>query len=147
MASLDRNEEAVAAADEGLATPQAQQPDYTSVRLELLGARARGLAGLLRYAEAEPVFAQIVDMNKAAFGFESPQSRYWRYQRAQLMDWMGQLEEAHAEIERLLNVPASGGRAPDGVDCGSSRVVEDRESAARYRLVASPEPGQVGCLR
>jgi predicted Ser/Thr protein kinase len=112
MASLDRNEEAVAAADEGLATPQAQQPDYTSVRLELLGARARGLAGLLRYAEAEPVFAQIVDMNKAAFGFESPQSRYWRYQRAQLMDWMGQLEEAHAEIERLLNVPASGAEHP-----------------------------------
>ena len=107
LASLDRSDESLAAADKGLAHAYLQLPEGATLRQDLLGTRARGLAGLRRYAEAEPALAQVIDGVVDKFGFEHSLTRYWRYRRIEVLGWMGRLDDANVEIEALLGTPAS----------------------------------------
>jgi predicted Ser/Thr protein kinase len=112
LATLGRNDEALAATDRGLAHPLAQAPDHVTVRNEMQGVRARALTGLQRYAEAEPSIVQVIATNGSIFGPEHANTRYWRYRRAELLDWMGRLDEASAEMQQLTTVAASSDEHP-----------------------------------
>lgn len=108
LASLDRNEEAVALLDKALTHPYLDRPEGATRRQALLGTRARGLAGLYRYVEAESAMTEVIGYVVAQLGKEHSHTRYWRYRRIQILDWMGRLDEAHKEIETLLATPPSG---------------------------------------
>lgn len=112
LATLERNDEALATADRGVAHPFAQSADYATVRSELQGVRARALTGLQRYAEAEPALDQVIAVAGASFGPAHNSTRYWRYRRVQLLDAMGRLDEARAEIQTLLTQAASSDEHP-----------------------------------
>ena len=112
FASLDRNQEALASADQALADPFLKSADGRELGNELLGARARGLMGLHRYVEAEAAMRQVIQDGTQALGFEHSSIRYWRYRRVQVLVQVGRLDEARAEIEKLLQVPASGTEQP-----------------------------------
>ncbi|TAH40521.1 MAG: serine/threonine protein kinase [Gammaproteobacteria bacterium] len=107
LATMERNEEAVSATDLALASDLLQKPENSALLQSLLGVRARGLAGLRRYAEAEPVMARVIESLSANFGREHAQTRYWRYRRVEVLDWMGRLDEASAEIRQLLEAKPS----------------------------------------
>ncbi len=107
LASLERYEEALAAADRGLAHSFSQAADHGTMRFEMQGVRARALTGLKRYAEAEPTLVQVIAESSATYGLEHSNTRYWRYRRAELLDWMGRVDDASAEMQRLITVPAS----------------------------------------
>jgi tetratricopeptide (TPR) repeat protein len=112
LASLQRNEEALAAADRGLAHRGQADEDHGTMRAELQGSRARALTGLKRYAEAEPAIVEAIAGSRAAYGPEHGNTRYWRYRRAELLDWMGRLDEAAREMQALTTVPASSDEHP-----------------------------------
>lgn len=107
LATMERNEEAVSATDLALASDLLQKPENSALLQSLLGVRARGLAGLRRYAEAEPVLAQVIESISANFGREHSQTRYWRYRRVEVLDWMGRLDEASEEVRQLVEVKPS----------------------------------------
>lgn len=111
-ASLERNKEALATADQALADPYLKSDDGRELGNELLGTRARGLMGLHRYAEAETTMAQVIQNGTQALGYEHSGIRYWRYRRIQVLVLVGRLDEARAEIEMLLQVPASNTEQP-----------------------------------
>lgn len=112
LASLDRNEEALAVADKGLGHAYLKLPEGEGLRQDLLGNRARALAGLRQFAEAEKTLAQVIDNNTEKFGFEHFNVRYLRYRRIQILEWMGRLDDAHSEIEALVGAKASGEEQP-----------------------------------
>ncbi len=111
-ASLDRNQEALDTADHALADPFLKSDDGRELGNELLGARARGLTGLHRYAEAEAAMRQVIQEGTQSLGFEHSGIRYWRYRHVQVLDQLGRLDEAREEIEKLLQVPPSGTEQP-----------------------------------
>lgn len=102
LAAMERNEEAVAVTESALANAYLQKPEASALRQNLQGVRARALAGLRRYAEAEPAMAEVVSSLSKTLDFENAQVRYWRYLRAQMLGWMGKLDEAHSEIQSLI---------------------------------------------
>jgi serine/threonine protein kinase len=112
LASLERHEEVLVVTGQGLAHPYMQLPQGAALRQGLLGSRARGLAGLRRYVEAEATLSQVIERISEQFGFEHSQARYWRYRRVQVLDWMGRLDDARVEIDALLNTPASSDEHP-----------------------------------
>jgi serine/threonine protein kinase len=112
LASLDRSEEALAMADRGLGHPHLNLPEGAALRQDLLGSRARALAGLRRYAEAEPALAQVIDAVAGQFDFQHSKVRYWRYRRIQVLEWMGRLDDAHTEVDALLGAKASSDEHP-----------------------------------
>jgi hypothetical protein len=102
----------VEVADKGLTHVYLRAPEGANLRQELLGSRARGLAGMRRYAEAEPALAQVIDAVAKQFDLEHSKVRYWRYRRIQVLEWMGRLDDAHAEIGSLLGAQASSDEHP-----------------------------------
>lgn len=147
LASLERNEEALAAADRGLLNPLAQAVDQAAVRNQLQGVRARALTGLKRYAEAESVLAQVIAATRESVGFEHSNTRYWRYRLAELLESMGRLDQAHSEAAALLNVPASSRVHPMARVAHlvtAARVADARRDTEAAALAASAEASACG---
>ena len=93
---------------------------------------ARALTGLKRYAEAEPALAEVIAADGAAFGPEHFNPRYWRFRHAELLGSMGRLDDASAELQGLINVPASGDEhrlAPLAHLITAARIDEERRAA------------------
>jgi eukaryotic-like serine/threonine-protein kinase len=142
LASLERNEEALAAADRGLANPLAQAIDQAAGRNDLQGVRARALTALKRYAEAEPVLAQVINTCRELFGMEHRDTRYWRYRMVELLESMGRLDDAHSAVAALLNTPPEGDEHPVARiahQLSAARVAEARRDAQAATLAASAQ--------
>ncbi len=132
LASLERNDEALTVIDRGLAHPFSKAAEYARLRNGLQGVRARALTGLKRYAEAEPALAEVIAADGAAFGPEHFSPRYWRYRHAELLGSMGRLDDASAELQGLINVPASSDEhrlAPLAHLISAARIDEERRAA------------------
>jgi Protein kinase domain len=139
LASLERNDEALAVADRGLAHPFAQEAEFARLRNGLQGVRARALTGLKRYAEAEPALAEVIAADGATFGLEHFNTRYWRFRHAELLGDMGRLDDASAELHGLLNVPASGDEhrlAPMAHLSTAVRIDEERRAVNAAEEIA-----------
>jgi tRNA A-37 threonylcarbamoyl transferase component Bud32 len=147
LASLERNDEALAVADRGLAHPFTQEAEYAGLRNGLQGVRARALTGLRRYAEAEPALAEVIAAEGVSFGPEHFSTRYWRFRHAELLGDMGRLDDASAELQRLLKVPASGDEhrlAPLAHLTTAARIDEARRAADATDQIAQAQSAVCG---
>ncbi len=112
LTSLDRHNEALAQADLALAHPYLHTAEGAELANQLRGVRARALTGLERYAEAEPLLAQVIVTSGASFGADNAHTRYWNYRHVQVLQELGRLDEARAELNVLLTTPASNQEHP-----------------------------------
>ena len=112
LAAMERYDEALAAAERGLAHPYVRTPEGAVLGHELSAARARALTGLERYAEAEPLLAQVIAAENTKLGPEHATTRYWRYRHAQVLQGMGRLDEARTETMTLRDVAPAGASNP-----------------------------------
>jgi len=112
LVSLERNDAALRVIEQGAADPYLQTPEGAVVISELQGVRARALTGLERYAEAEPLLANVIAAESAKLGSEHITPRYWRYRHAQVLQELGRLDEARAVIAGLLQTPPAGVENP-----------------------------------
>lgn len=139
LAALERHDEALAAADRGLAHAYTQPVDRAGMRSQFQGLRARALTGLKRYAEAEPALIEAIAASGAAFGAEHFSTRYWRYRLAELLESVGRLDAARTEMQGLLAMPASGDEhrlAPLAYRITAARIDELRRAPEASTAIA-----------
>lgn len=142
LAALERHEEALAAAEQGLAHAYLRAPDRAGMRSQFQALRARALTGLKRYAEAEPALIEAIAASSAAFGAEHFSTRYWRFRLAELLESVGRLDAASAAMRGLLAVAASGTEhrlAPLAHQLTAARIDELRRSAEAGTHIAQAQ--------
>lgn len=106
-AALGRADEALAAADAALATRLVRENRLPGLAAEVQGARARALQALGRNAEAEPQTAATAAQFARIYGADSPRTYYWRYRHAQILQALGRLDAAQAEVDALIAHPVA----------------------------------------
>jgi serine/threonine-protein kinase len=105
-AALGKADEALAAADAARATRLVRENRLPGLAAEVQGARARALQALGRNAEAEPQTAATIAQFARIYGADSPRTYYWRYRHAQILQALGRLDAAQAEVDALIAHPA-----------------------------------------
>jgi serine/threonine-protein kinase len=106
-AALDKPDDALAAAEEALASRLVLDNRMPGLSAEATGAKARALQALGRFAEAEPPMAATVAQFKRVYGADSARTYYWRYRHAQVLQALGRLDAAQAEIDALIAHPVA----------------------------------------
>jgi serine/threonine-protein kinase len=104
-AALDKPEDAVAAAEEALASRLVREGRLPGLAAEATGAKARALQALGRFTDAEPQTAATVTQFARIYGVNSARTYYWRYRHAQILQALGRLDAAQAEIDALIAHP------------------------------------------
>jgi serine/threonine-protein kinase len=148
-AAADQAQAALDAADAAMASPLVRDGRMPGLAAEAMGARARALQALGRYAEAEPQIAGVIAQFTRNLGADSARTYYWRYRHAQVLLSLGLLEQAQAEVDALIGHPARDDQpiapvayAVLGADLAARRKAPDaarRIAAARELACARPD--------
>jgi serine/threonine-protein kinase len=104
-AALDRPGDALAAAEEAVASRLVREDRLPGLAAEATGAKARALQALGRFTDAEPQTAATVAQFARIYGVNSARTYYWRYRHAQVLQALGRLDAAQVEIDALIAHP------------------------------------------
>ncbi len=148
-AALDRPEEALAAAEEVLASTQVRNAHSPGLIADAHGARARALQALGRFPEAETEMVATLTRFAQVYGKDSARTQYWNYRHAQVLQALGRLDEAQVEVDALIASPASDAQPAAPIahqvlaaDLALARHATDaaeRIALARNQACAKPE--------